>query len=189
MHLVGNVLGHNPTKLQIYPTSNYGVRPLGHNPSTRLMPRLFLDKSHNMDLKKNPFVKIFHEIPRKNKVFTKIFLRENFRGNFLFFFSWKLFRENFCANFFTKIIFAKIWRKIFREKYLFEILAKKFAQMFSRKICPEKKIRKFPWKFSRKKVHHYIRENLRKNFAQNFSAIKFATIFFAIINNYNFMPI
>jgi AraC-like DNA-binding protein len=66
------------------------------------------------------------------------------------------------------------------------ILAKKFAQMFSRKRFREKKIKQFARKFSRKKVHHYIRENLRKNFAQNIFVKKFATIFFAIINNFTF---
>ena len=38
MDLVDKVWGHIPTKLQIDPTDNHGVRPLEHNPSTRLMP-------------------------------------------------------------------------------------------------------------------------------------------------------
>ena len=38
MNLVDKVWRHIPTKLQIDPTGNHGVRPLGHNPSTRLMP-------------------------------------------------------------------------------------------------------------------------------------------------------
>jgi hypothetical protein len=38
MHLVGKVWGNIPTKLQIDFTGNHGVMPLGHNPSTRLMP-------------------------------------------------------------------------------------------------------------------------------------------------------
>jgi hypothetical protein len=38
MHLVGNVWGHIPTKPQIYPSSYYGDRPLGHNPRMRLIP-------------------------------------------------------------------------------------------------------------------------------------------------------
>ncbi len=33
MHLVGKVWRHIPTKLQIYPTCNYGVRPLEHKVS------------------------------------------------------------------------------------------------------------------------------------------------------------
>ena len=38
MHLDGiKVWRHIPTKLQIYPTRNYGVRPMGHYSSTRLM--------------------------------------------------------------------------------------------------------------------------------------------------------
>ncbi len=37
MHLVPRVLGHIPTKFQNDPTCNYGVIPLGHNSSTRLM--------------------------------------------------------------------------------------------------------------------------------------------------------
>ena len=31
-------LGHIPTKLQMAPTDNHGVMPLGHNSSTHLMP-------------------------------------------------------------------------------------------------------------------------------------------------------
>ena len=38
MDLVGKVWGRILTKFQIYPRFNYGVRPLGHNPSTRLLP-------------------------------------------------------------------------------------------------------------------------------------------------------
>ncbi len=38
MNHVDKVWGLILTKFQIYPTCNYGVRPLGHNPSTRLMP-------------------------------------------------------------------------------------------------------------------------------------------------------
>ena len=94
--------------------------------------------------------------------------------------------KNFCANFFAKNIFAKILRKIFREKYFFAILAKIFSQKFSRKIFRGKKIKILARKYLRKRAHHFFRKILRKNFAQNFSAKKFATIFFAIINNYTF---
>jgi hypothetical protein len=38
MRLVGKVWRHTPIKFQIDPTGNHGVMPLGHNPSTRLMP-------------------------------------------------------------------------------------------------------------------------------------------------------
>ncbi len=38
INLVGKVWRRILTKFQIYPTCNYGVRSLGQNPSTRLMP-------------------------------------------------------------------------------------------------------------------------------------------------------
>ena len=38
VHLVGKVWGYIPTKFQTDPTGNHGVKSLGHNLSTRLMP-------------------------------------------------------------------------------------------------------------------------------------------------------
>jgi hypothetical protein len=38
MNFVGKVWRRIFTKFQIYPTCNYGIRPLGHNPSSRLIP-------------------------------------------------------------------------------------------------------------------------------------------------------
>jgi hypothetical protein len=79
----------------------------------------------------------------------------------------------------TKNIPRKIFFPYFGEKIC--------ANVFHEKDFAKKKIKKFPRNFSPKKGHHSIRENLRKNFAQNFFAIKFATIFFAIINSYSFI--
>ena len=137
----------------------------------------------HMDFK-NPFVKKFTKFREKTNFFPKNLLRENFRGIYLFFFreiffvktfaqifSRKIFSLRYDEKNFTKIIFPRFWRKNLRKS-------------FNEKHFAKKKTKKFPRKYLHKKANNFLRKILRKNFAQNFSAIKFATIFFAIINSY-----
>ena len=91
----------------------------------------------HMDFK-NPFVKKFTKFREKTNFFPKNLLRENFRGIFLFFFSRKLFRANFCANFshekyFRKDMTKKISRKLFFRDFGEKICAKVLTKKISRK--------------------------------------------------------